>query len=233
MVLAGQYLERPTLITRPVGEGRITLEGLYHRGEKAPGLVVCAPHPRLGGSMDSPVVAELAWALSRSGHASLRFNYQGVGASEGAIQAAPADFSGAGRRSIDSLREEIEDAACAVKHLEESVSHHRVAVAGYSFGAAVALGLALRDPSISHIILIAPPSSLFEFAPLAGMNRKTLVVAGQKDAAVDKPFFSAAAHANDAMRWELIAGADHVFSRGLTDLGHLVATWLDTTRESR
>src|SRR2546422_11402357 len=76
MVLSGQYLERSVV----VGE----LDALYHRGTREPPCVIAAPHPALGGSMLSPVVAELAWALTRAGHPTMRFDYRGVGASRGA-----------------------------------------------------------------------------------------------------------------------------------------------------
>ena len=148
MVMAGQYLERPTLIRRPVEGGEpITLEGLYHRGDRTPAVVVCAPHPRMGGSMDSPVVAELAWALTRSGRATLRFNYQGVGASPGSIRTP--DVPLAKPMSIRDVASEIDDARAVVAHLRESVAHRRVAIAGYSFGAAVALSLAQQDPDLT------------------------------------------------------------------------------------
>ena len=75
MVLAGQFLERSVV----VGD----LDALYHRGTRDPPCAIAAPHPALGGSMVSPVVAELAWALTRAGHPTLRFDYRGVGASRG------------------------------------------------------------------------------------------------------------------------------------------------------
>ena len=73
MVLAGQFLERSVV----VGD----LDALYHRGTRDPPCAIAAPHPALGGSMLSPVVAELAWALTRAGHPTTRFDYRGVGAS--------------------------------------------------------------------------------------------------------------------------------------------------------
>lgn len=79
MVARGQFLERPTLI--PVGS--FVLEGLSHRGDARPPLLVLPPPPDEGGSMDHVVVAELAWAATQAGHPSLRFNYRGVGASQG------------------------------------------------------------------------------------------------------------------------------------------------------
>src|SRR3954466_7265194 len=82
MVLPGQYLERSVVI----GD----LDALYHRGRRDPPCVIASPHPAMGGSMVSPVIAELAWALSRAGHATMRFNYRGVGASHG-VTSHPTD----------------------------------------------------------------------------------------------------------------------------------------------
>lgn len=221
MVLQGQYLERPTLIARPRAEGgALTLEGLYHRGEAAPAVVVCAPHPRLGGSMDSPVVAEIAWALTRAGHATLRFNFQGVGASEGSVRAPDP---GGARLALADLREEIDDARAAVRHLAESVPHGRVALAGYSFGAAVALGLALDEPAVERLALVAPPSGLFDLAPLAEFPRPVFVGSGQHDPLVDRAALRALLP--EQAKWELVAGADHAFTRGLTELGRELARW--------
>lgn len=228
MVLEGQYLERATLIARRPAEGDdpgLTLEGLYHRGARAPGVVICAPHPRLGGSMDSPVVAELAWAVTRLGHGSLRFNYQGVGASMGAVSAPPAIERPGAPLELSALGAEVGDAAAAVRHLSETLHHGRVALAGYSFGAGVALRLALEDRALQALVLIAPPTRMLDFAALAGFDRPLLVIAGQDDTFVERARLSDLVQAAHG-RFELVAGADHTFTRGLTDVGRLVATWL-------
>lgn len=230
MVLQGQYLERPTLIQRlPADEvtAGLTLEGLYHRGDRAPAVVICAPHPRMGGSMDSPVVAELAWALTRRGHATLRFNYQGVGASAGELQTPAPAGPGAGPLPLRALASELGDAAAAVRHLAACVGHGRVAVAGYSFGAGVALALALEDPELSHLLLVAPPNRMLDFTPLAAFDRPLFVAAGQHDTFVDRPALSALIAGRRNVRFELLAGVDHAFTRGLTELGASSAAWLD------
>src|SRR5438445_5965004 len=95
MVLTGQYLERSVVI----GE----LDALYHRGKREPSCAIAAPHPALGGSMLSPVVAELAWALTRAGHPTMRFDYRGVGASRGVSRHA------AGSTRIADLQDEVAD----------------------------------------------------------------------------------------------------------------------------
>src|SRR5438105_13390404 len=79
MVLAGQYLERSVVVR----SGDLALDALYHRGKRDPPCLLASPHPSLGGSMIAPVIAELAWALTRAGHATMRFNYRGVGSSRG------------------------------------------------------------------------------------------------------------------------------------------------------
>ena len=79
MVTKGQFLERPTLI--PVG--REVMEGTAHRGVKRPPLLVLAPRPEEGGGMDHVIAAELAWAAATAGFPTLRFNYRGVGGSQG------------------------------------------------------------------------------------------------------------------------------------------------------
>ena len=67
----------------PLADASLALEGIYVAGANgdASGAVVAPPHPLFGGSMDSPVVNEVAWACRTAGLASLRFNWRGVGAS--------------------------------------------------------------------------------------------------------------------------------------------------------
>ena len=122
------------------------------------------------------------------------------------------------------------DARAAVSHLRESTDHHRVAIAGYSFGAAVALGLALEDPSLTHVILIAPPTNLFDFSRLRELQKPVLVVAGHRDPWVDRVAMADLVQQAHDGRWEVIAGADHVFSQGLTELGKVVVRWMDQQR---
>jgi hypothetical protein len=86
VVAQGQFLERPTLI--PVGPH--VMEGLSHRGARRPLLLVLSPLPDEGGGMDHVVGAELAWAAARAGFPTLRFNWRGVGGSQGQRGQLPA-----------------------------------------------------------------------------------------------------------------------------------------------
>jgi len=207
MVLAGQYLERSVV----VGD----LDALYHRGRRDPPCAIAAPHPALGGSMLSPVVAELAWALTRAGHPTLRFDYRGVGASRGSSRHP------AGAMRIADLQDEVADLHAICEHLIATTQMPAVCAVGYSFGAAVALEAA-QDVRIGRLVLIAPPTKLYDFAALAAVRKPVLVVCAHHDSLCDR----SALPLPDGARLEVIAHADHFFGRGLTELGKTVATWL-------
>jgi uncharacterized protein len=207
VVLAGQYLERSVVV-----EG---LDGLYHRGTRDPPCVLAAPHPALGGSMLSPVVAELAWALTRGGHPTMRFDYRGVGSSRGVSR----HRAGGGR--MDALDDEVEDCLTIAEHLIATTAMKPACAVGYSFGAAVALEAARAD-AIGSLALIAPPTQLFDFGALASVRKPVLVVCAHLDSYCDRRALSFPPGA----RLEVIPHADHFFGRGLTEMGKVVAAWL-------
>ncbi|MGZ6124927.1 MAG: alpha/beta hydrolase [Myxococcales bacterium] len=207
MVLAGQYLERSVV----VGD----LDALFHRGTREPACAIASPHPALGGSMNSPVVAELAWALTRGGHPTLRFDYRGVGASRGVSRQR------AGSQRIEDLRDEVADLLLICDQLLATTSMGSACAVGYSFGAAVALEAA-EDARVGSLALIAPPNSMYDFAALAQVRKPVLVVCGHDDRYCDR----AALRLPEGGRLEVIPHADHFFSRGLTGLGKTVAGWL-------
>ena len=207
MVLAGQYLERSVVVGG--------LDALYHRGKREPPCAIAAPHPALGGSMLSPVVAELAWALTRAGHPTMRFDYRGVGASRG-VSRHPA-----GGMRIAELQDEVEDFLAVSEHLLATTGMPSVCAVGYSFGAAVALAAA-EDGRVGQLALIAPPTTLHDFAALAAVRKPTLVVCAHDDSFCHRGALSLPGGAT----LEVIPHADHFFGRGLTELGKTVAAWL-------
>lgn len=207
MVLAGQFLERATIVK----SGGLSLEGLWHRGDRRPALLICPPHPLHGSSMDSPVCAELAFACSRRGRATLRFNYRGAGASQG-------ELSG-------ELGACVDDAAAALEVLADSVGGREVAVAGYDFGAAVAVELAKRIGDLKGVVLIAPRAPGFDFGALATLQAPGLVALGEHDRSCDRVGLATICQ-QMGDRMELVEEADHAFSSGLTELGRVVARFL-------
>lgn len=198
MVLAGQFLERPALIAVA---GELTLEGLYHRGRRRPSLLVC-PDPGPGGGMDAPAVAELAWACARAGHASLRFQHRGRGASQGG-----ADPSAA-----------LEDAMAALHHLAETAPGP-VAVAGVADGCGTALALARARPEIVRVVLVAPR----RLSPAEGVEAGALAILPEEGGPAEP---EVAAALGPSARIERIAGADFRFLSGLPAVGRLAVEWL-------
>jgi hypothetical protein len=178
--------------------GNITLEGLLHLPDgdgPFPGIVVCHPHPQYGGDMYNNVVGALVRAALNSGFAALRFNFRGVGESEGTHtggQAEPDDVK----------------AACAFLAEQPEIDAGRVALAGYSFGAAMAL-LASPDVSPTGLALVSLPTIAGEVSPPTGAF-PLLLVSGDRDEYSDTAALANLAEAAaDRARLEVMPGVDH------------------------
>ena len=132
-------------ITFPCGD--LQLEGLLRLPEgEAPGAaVVCHPHPLYGGSMYNNVVEAVLEAFWLRQFATLRFNFRGVGDSEG-------EYDG-GEGELDDVRE-------AVAFVAGKAAVKSVTLAGYSFGASVSLRAGLADPAVGGLVLVALPLAL-------------------------------------------------------------------------
>lgn len=218
--------ERAVVIGSDLPEAE-TLEGLYLRAPEAStdaaGAIVAAPHPLYGGSMDNPVVSELAYAACRAGIASLRFNWRGVGASAG----APSG----------DLRHGALDVAAALAQMADTVGGPLVGL-GYSFGAAalVRLGaLAQQDPGVGahaawprvrHLVLVAPPPSLLDTQVLASFRGSVLVIAAADDGIAPASQLGRIAAALPRGRCVVVADADHFFAAGLAAVGREAREWL-------
>jgi alpha/beta superfamily hydrolase len=208
--MAAKWEERAVAI--PMRAGDLVLEGIFTVGAHAEdgGAVIAAPHPLYGGSMESPVVNEVAWGCARAGLATLRFNWRGVGAS-------------AGQTSGDASAAD-EDYAAALEHLAETVAGGLLAC-GYSFGAAAALRAAGATPRVRRAILVAPPPALLGEAGLAAL-RRALVVTGSEDAFAPPAALEPLVARAPGATLHVVPGADHFFAAGLADVGRAVARWL-------
>jgi len=127
--------------------------------------VVCHPHPQHGGTMDNKVVQTLARAFVQLGYTAVRFNFRGVGASQGAWAEGPG---------------EIDDALAVVAAFR--AAGQPLLLAGFSFGAYVASNVAARlateGAAAERLVLIAPAASRFDMASVAP---DTLVIHGESD----------------------------------------------------
>ncbi|MEE3328753.1 MAG: alpha/beta fold hydrolase, partial [Myxococcota bacterium] len=206
--------ERSVILPLPEaasGAADQVLEALYVPSpEPAESALIAPPHPQMGGSMESPVLTDMAWACQEVGVASLRFNWRGVGASSGrpSGEASDADL----------------DFQAGLEFLAETVPGPRAAC-GYSFGAATALRAALRTPGIERLVLAAPPTALLPERALAEFRGPIFVVVGDRDEWVDLDRLSSQLAEAPAAHLEVIEDCDHVFMSALGRLGRSLADW--------
>ena len=129
--------------------------------------VIAHPHPLFGGTMDNKVVQTLARAFTQCGWTAVRFNFRGVGGSEG---------------SHDEGRGELLDMLSVVRYAAPA---GRLALAGFSFGAFVtthALAALEQEREIDSLVLVGTAASRFAVAPVPSQaHAKTLVIHGESD----------------------------------------------------
>lgn len=133
-----------------------------------PGVVICHPHPLHGGNMDNNVVLALSFALVEEGIAALRFNFRGVGNSQG--------------QHTQGEREH-QEALAALEFLKSwpGVDHRRLGLAGYSFGTRVILANAALQKKARAIALVSPSIEALEGSPLRKDKRPAFIITGGRD----------------------------------------------------
>jgi alpha/beta superfamily hydrolase len=191
----------------------LTLEGLLASGDgDAPAAVVCHPHPRYGGSMFNNVVDAILGAMWQAGYATLRFNFRGVGASEG---------------EHDGDRGAFDDAAAAMAFVlsQPGVRKDAAVMAGYSFGAMVAASAGYEHAEISRIVAVALPIGMTEARVPAGASKPLILVSGDRDSySPVARLTTLQARIGKSARLEIIEGADHFFGGCEAELSRVIAT---------
>ncbi|MCU0838694.1 MAG: alpha/beta hydrolase [Rhodospirillales bacterium] len=199
-------------------EGR--LEGRYHHAKRpgAPIALMLHPHPLHGGTMNNRVVFALFQSFQRRGFSVLRFNFRGVGRSQGRFDAGQGELS---------------DAAAALDWMQTvNPSASGCWIAGYSFGAWIGMQLLMRRPEIDGFISISPPAGTHDFTFLAPCPTSGLLVHGDKDTlvpmeAVEKLAKKLATQKSVVVEYRLIAGADHFYADHMPQLMAIVDDYLD------
>lgn len=131
--------------------------------------VVCHPHPLRGGTMDTTVVFRVARAMQQAGVAALRFNFRGVGESEGVYHGEGGPGS------------EEDDVVAALDELGRRYPGLELWAAGFSFGARTVANLASREPRIRRVALVALPVLVFDCRGVESLHTPGLVVQGERD----------------------------------------------------
>ena len=162
-----------------------------------PGVVVCHPHPLFGGDMNNGVVLAVSQGLVGEGFVALRFNFRGVGSSEG---------------SFTKGEEEPEDVGAALELLRQwpGVNRQRVGLAGYSFGASMVLSRLSRYKGAKALALISPPLTALDHQSISKDKRPKFFLVGERDALV--PYGSLREKTDSfhqSVELRAVPGADH------------------------
>jgi len=165
--------------------------------------LVCHPHPLYGGTLHNKVTHRVAATLFARDTAVLRFNFRGVGKSEGVHD-----------RGVG----ELEDARVALDWLRRRHAGASAWAAGFSFGAWVASRLAAAE-AVERLIMVAPPVHTHAFEEMRTSPVPKLVVQGSADA-VSKPENLESVYPTwaEPKRLEMVEGASHFFDRKLPEL---------------
>jgi|TARA_Y100000814_G_scaffold233535_1_gene177403 alpha/beta superfamily hydrolase len=195
------------------------LEGRYHKStiKDAPIAVVLHPHPLHGGNMNNRVVYTLYNAFADSGFSVLRFNFRGVGRSQG---------------SYDSGAGELSDAAYAFDWLQQvNTTSNLCWIGGYSFGALIAMQLMMRRPEIEGFVSVAPPADSEDFSFLAPCPSSGIIIHGEDDTnvpleSVKKLASKLDGQKNISVRFQSIKGTDHFFKDKIEELSSAASTYI-------
>ncbi len=193
----------------PGPEGR--LEGRYHpqKAKDAPIAIILHPHPEMGGTMNNKVVYNLHYKFFEMGFTCLRFNFRGVGRSQG---------------EFDQGIGELSDAAAALDYLQAlNPSAKFCWVAGFSFGAWIGMQLLMRRPEITGFVSVSPPANINDFTFLAPCPASGLIINGTADRVVPP---ASVTDLSDKLKEQKgitithteIEGASHFFDPGMDEM---------------
>jgi alpha/beta superfamily hydrolase len=204
------------LISGSVGR----LEARYHPGKQknSPIAIVLHPHPEQGGTMNNKVTYALFRTFVDLGFSTLRFNFRGVGRSEG---------------KFDHGEGELSDAAACLDWLQvQNPEPTQCWVAGFSFGAWVCLQLLMRRPELDGFIAVSPPANMYDFSFLAPCPVSGLVIQGGQDTVVPKESVQKLTTRLSAQRglyidYRVIEEANHFFTNEIPDLTAHTRSYLE------
>ena len=202
----------------PGPEGR--LEGRFSppRRPRAPVAMILHPHPHSGGTMNDRITQHLYKTFVDRGFATLRFNFRGVGRSQG---------------SFDNGVGELSDAASALDWVQSIHPESQTTwVAGVSFGALIGMQLLMRRPEIRGFISVSAPASMYDFTFLAPCPASGIFIHGAQDTVVPPPSVGKLVEKLRTQRHitihhEEIPRANHFFENEMDDLTGSVNNYLN------
>ena len=212
---------RTLLLAGPAGRLETLLWSFADEAQGAPPLaaMVCHPHPLYGGSMHNKVVYQTAKTIHRFGLPVARFNFRGVGLSEG---------------THDKGVGETDDVLTVLDFLSGEFPGVPLLVAGFSFGSWVGLRAGCADPRVTELLGLGLPVGEVEdrsFAYLESCAKPKLLVSGEFDRFGPPGRLRAmvarfSPNVREATRVQIVPGGDHFFAGHLAELDRAIAGWL-------
>lgn len=167
--------------------------------------VIAHPHPLYGGTLHNPVVFHADRELNRMGLLTLRFNFRGVGSSDG---------------FHDDGRGEVADVAACAAWLRGLAPEVPLVLVGYSFGSRCSILYALDDPGVAGVVAIGLPLRVLDLSAVATFDRPLAVVQGSRDEFGSPDEVRALAPRADL---RVLEGAEHLFPGRAPEAGLAVA----------
>ena len=204
-------------IILPGSAGRIEARYQRQKNPGAPMALVLHPHPQFGGTMNNPLVYDLFHMFHGLGCTTVRFNFRGVGRSQG---------------SFDNGAGELSDAAAVLDWMNTLYPNpSNVWVCGISFGAWIGMQLLMRRPEIERFIAVAPPANMYDFTFLAPCPSSGLILQGEHDTVVPvesvQKLVTKLSHQRDIkIDFRKISGADHYFADRLDTITNHVNNYI-------
>lgn len=199
-------------------EGRIEARYLHAQDPGAPIALMLHPHPQHGGTMNNKVVYSLYQTFVARGFSTLRFNFRGVGRSQGVYSGGEGELS---------------DAASALDWVQTYNPNARFCwIAGFSFGAWIGMQLLMRRPEIKGFISVAPPANLYDFSFLAPCPSSGLIIQADQDdlvtpISVQKLVEKLKTQKAITIHHDTVKGANHFFENELNHLMSSVNSYLN------
>ena len=195
------------LISGPVGGLEAVMACPNDRDSMSPIAVICHPHPLYGGSMANKVVYVVANTFGEMGLPTLRFNFRGVGHSQG---------------RFDQGRGEVDDLIVVCDWFKQRYPDAPLWLAGFSFGSYVAFQ-AHQQVNAERLLLIAPPVTKYDFHAGVQTPIRWMVIQGGKDEIVAPEKVSAWVYRQgNAVSYEWLDDADHFFHGRLNHIRHAI-----------
>jgi alpha/beta superfamily hydrolase len=197
-----------------IESGPYRLEGYWQKGTAGKAVVITHPHPLYGGTMSNPVVETIQSAYQQFGYATLRFNFRGVGGSQGHFD------NGVGEK----------DDVWAATAYAERMNVATVDLAGYSFGAWVNAAVAVSKPSAIHsMLMVSPPVGFIAFENAKALKCLKLVVTGSRDDIAPADHIRSLLPTwNPDAEFKIIDGCDHFYTGHLQALKSILIRYLQS-----